>query len=140
MKQGSTPWEGAKILNCDIIRIMAYKDKDDPRSKEAKRRHYERNRDQYKEQAKQKKRELRDLVRSIKESSPCADCNVSYPYWVMHFDHVDDNKVGNVSRMINNGGKAKVLEEIAKCDLVCSNCHATRTYARIHNMPLSSMG
>lgn len=119
---------------------MAHKDPNDPRAAESRRRHYERNKEQYKEQAKQKKRELRDLVRSIKESTPCVDCNVSYPYWIMHFDHVDDNKVGNVSRMINNSGKVKVLEEIAKCDLVCSNCHATRTHARIHNKPLSSIG
>lgn len=120
-----------------MIRIMAYKDPNDPRSKESKRRHYERNKQKYIDRAKQQKQELIRFVHELKESSPCVDCGINYPYWVMHYDHTENNKIGNVSRIALSGSKRRVLDEIAKCDLVCSNCHATRTHARIHNMPLT---
>lgn len=70
-----------------------------------------------------------ELIREHK-SKPCADCGVLYPYYVMDFDHRDGkDKVINLahaSRMT----RPKILEEIAKCDVVCSNCHRERTYQR----------
>ena len=47
--------------------------------------------------------------------SPCLD-----------FHHRDPKeKDGNVSRLNHNGVKwEKVLKEIAKCDILCRNCHA----------------
>lgn len=65
------------------------------------------------------------LIRSAKEQ-PCADCGVQYPYWVMQFDHVRGAKVANLSKCWASTGK--ILEEIGKCDIVCANCHANRTY------------
>lgn len=120
-----------EIPNCGIIGIMAYKDPQDPRSKESKRRHYERNKQRYIDQAKEQKRLLRQFIRDLKESSPCTDCGVSYPYWIMQYDHRDSGKVDSVSRLVLSGSKPKVLAEIEKCDLVCANCHATRTHKRI---------
>jgi hypothetical protein len=49
----------------------------------------------------------------------------------MDFDHLEDNKefdVGNSVRDLPN--VKKVMEEIAKCDLVCACCHRVRTYNR----------
>lgn len=45
------------------------------------------------------------------------------------FDHVRGTKMKDVSRMLMYS-EAKILAEIAKCDLVCANCHANRTYMR----------
>lgn len=46
-------------------------------------------------------------------------------------DHVRGDKVGNVSWLMNRSqGRDKVLAEIAKCDLVCANCHRIRTFER----------
>lgn len=61
---------------------------------------------------------------------PCADCEISYPPYVMHWDHLPDHL-----KEFNLGdgklySKARVLAEIAKCELVCANCHAERTYQR----------
>lgn len=57
------------------------------------------------------------------------DCGQSYPSYVMDLDHRGD-KVRNVARMVSLGlGEATVLAEIAKCDVVCSNCHRLRTFA-----------
>ena len=62
-------------------------------------------------------------------SQPCTDCGVPYPYYVMDWDHIKDKKF-NVSRMGSLGSEKLILEEIAKCELVCSNCHRERTHKR----------
>jgi hypothetical protein len=76
------------------------------------------------------KRALREEVQRLKSSTPCSDCNKKHPYWRMQFDHVDDNKVAEVSRLVSNGAADLVMEEIAKCELVCANCHTDRTHER----------
>lgn len=63
------------------------------------------------------------------KAAPCVDCDVAYPSWNMHFDHKRD-KIRNVSRMRNSSLKA-ILDEIEKCDLVCANCHGTRSQLRL---------
>jgi hypothetical protein len=76
--------------------------------------------------------ERREVIRRAKEK-PCADCGLSYPFYVMDFDHVRGTKVRSISQMIN-GHKysiARLLAEIAKCDVVCSNCHRERTFSRL---------
>lgn len=70
-------------------------------------------------------------VRELKETTPCADCGVLYPYYVMDFDHVRGAKVTTLSHMVAHGWSwKKIAAEIAKCDLVCSNCHRIRTHVR----------
>jgi hypothetical protein len=62
---------------------------------------------------------------------PCADCGVRFPSYVMQFDHRDSSaKNYTVTRMIGRTGRARILEEAAKCDIVCANCHRERTYHR----------
>lgn len=71
----------------------------------------------------------RQVVRDFK-NRPCTDCQVSYPYYVMQLDHINDDKVANLSALIRNAGMQKVLDELAKCEPVCANCHAIRTWER----------
>ncbi len=78
-----------------------------------------------------KRQELKEVVNSIK-SVACKDCNKTYPSYVMHFDHLDaTTKKDNIATMIH-GVKSldSILQEIAKCEVVCANCHAERTYRR----------
>jgi hypothetical protein len=88
------------------------------------------NRRYYVEKAKRSNRKLRlaraALLEQLK-AVPCADCGVSYPRWVMQFDHVRGVKLGNVAELATLDMR-KVLEEVAKCDMVCANCHAHRTH------------
>ena len=61
---------------------------------------------------------------------PCTDCKVQYPPYVMHFDHLPGcEKKFNISQALHRS-KAEIIEEIAKCELVCGNCHAVRTFER----------
>ena len=65
------------------------------------------------------------------KNKPCTDCGVHYPYYVMEFDHLDaDTKHFNVSAGVTSVSHARLLAEIAKCEVVCANCHAERTHRR----------
>ena len=49
----------------------------------------------------------------------------------MEFDHRDPaQKRGPLSVMAGRVRIATLLEELAKCDIVCTNCHRERTYQR----------
>ena len=75
------------------------------------------------------KAKIQAQYRNDKEASPCLDCNVSYPWYVMQYDHLH-SKVANVAVLANNTSGRLLRNEIAKCELVCANCHAIRTYKR----------
>ena len=68
------------------------------------------------------------------KDKPCMDCNQRFPHYVMEFDHREGTlKVASMSRMLKTHSSIKSLElEMAKCDLVCANCHAVRTYERVN--------
>jgi len=76
--------------------------------------------------------EARNYINSIKDN-PCTDCNNRYPYYVMDFDHREGvEKLYNVSNMpAVRASLDEIKNEIAKCDLVCSNCHRIRTHNRM---------
>jgi L-lysine 2,3-aminomutase len=73
----------------------------------------------------------REAVAKLK-NNPCTDCKMTYPSYVMDFDHVNEgDKVMNVAKLISQDYPLRViLEEIDKCELVCSNCHRIRTHTR----------
>lgn len=63
--------------------------------------------------------------------APCADCGRRLPPCAMDFDHRDPlTKRDAVTRMAGRAGAATILAEVAKCDIVCANCHRSRTLAR----------
>jgi hypothetical protein len=48
----------------------------------------------------------------------------------MQFDHVKGKKIG-ISRAVNYGYSINnIMKEISKCEIVCANCHAIRTFTR----------
>ena len=79
---------------------------------------------------KKQKEFLAQYLKDLKEKNPCMDCKISYPYYMMDFDHVRGTKQANVAELINPLSKKRLDEEIAKCEIVCSNCHRARTYIR----------
>lgn len=61
----------------------------------------------------------------------CTDCGLMYPTAAMDFDHRDPTaKKWTVSQMLLRTSTAEILDEVAKCDVVCANCHRMRTYLR----------
>ena len=97
---------------------------------------YYRHKPEWIERRKQNIQKTREHVNRIK-MQPCMDCGIQYNPWQMHFDHRDPStKVRNVAAMVCGGNRTttRIDEEIAKCDLVCANCHADRTYKKKHYM------
>jgi transposase len=72
------------------------------------------------------------FIREQKQGKPCVDCREDYPYWMLEFDHLPGHE-----KLFTIGGRRardftiqQLIDEIAKCDIVCSNCHKNRTYWR----------
>lgn len=63
------------------------------------------------------------------KSEPCTDCGLSFSPIAMDFDHVRGAKFRPIASM-REFSWAKILDEIAKCDLVCACCHRLRTATR----------
>lgn len=107
---------------------MAYKDPNDPRKVISSRKHYLKNKQKYMDNAVAARKRLRTYVRDRK-NKPCLDCGVKYPYYVMQFDHLRDKKY-HISELVNANNVKKLELELAKCEVVCANCHAERTHQR----------
>jgi hypothetical protein len=61
------------------------------------------------------------------EGKRCCDCGED-DIIVLTFDHRDPKgKVESISVMNKRASEADLLLEMAKCDIVCSNCHTRRT-------------
>ena len=75
--------------------------------------------------------EAQDRNDEIKLQRGCADCG--WAEWArgLDWDHVRGVKVLSVASLIANGRPwTEIEEEMAKCDLVCANCHRIRTAER----------
>ena len=70
----------------------------------------------------------REVVLALK-SVPCADCGRAFPPEVMDFDHLSHKK-GEISSLMYTHGTNILLTELAKCEVVCANCHRIRTANR----------
>jgi len=71
---------------------------------------------------------MREMINSFRDQ-PCTDCKKKFPRHITEFDHCRGRKLFSV------GGKTAygvvgTLNEIAKCDLVCANCHLERAWKR----------
>ena len=97
-----------------------------------RREHYLANRQRYIDRAKRRANSVAEewaifLVEYFREN-PCADCGETDPL-VLEFDHLRD-KAFNISKGLRDRSRQSVLDEIAKCEVVCANCHRRRTAHR----------
>ena len=80
-----------------------------------------------------RKKEIQKMLADIKEKSGCVDCNQKFPYYILDFDHVYGKKVANISGMLNYYSIEDIFKEVDKCEVVCANCHRSRTFERKKN-------
>jgi len=78
----------------------------------------------------QGRRAWASFVVAFVKQSPCQDCGETFPPECMDFDHVRGRKFSEIARLASTGQVSRFLKEIEKCDLVCANCHRTRTRNR----------
>ncbi|HVD37866.1 MAG TPA: hypothetical protein VNC15_03425 [Solirubrobacterales bacterium] len=97
-----------------------------------KQEHYQANKQRYiAAAARRKKALLRErfiFLMDYFRDHPCVDCGETDPV-VLEFDHLRDKKV-SISEGVQGRRWQDVLDEIAKCEVVCANCHRRRTAKR----------
>ncbi len=72
-----------------------------------------------------------DRVDAMKSATPCTDCGSRFPACCMDFDHRGGDKHREVGALVARSSPWETIAaEIAKCDLVCANCHRIRTKAK----------
>lgn len=108
---------------------------DPVKQREYAKKHYAANKDRIKERAKAHKAANMErsykYVNDLKEQTPCPDCEEYYPAICMDFDHIGDDKDRAIATLIRHNVKfERILAEIVKCEIVCSNCHRLRTHLR----------
>lgn len=91
--------------------------------------YYLKNKAKYMASARKSREKRKKFVDDLKRS-PCVDCGGTFQPWQMQFDHLGDDKCDSVSNLIKTASMKAIEAEIAKCELVCANCHADRTYQR----------
>jgi hypothetical protein len=87
---------------------------------------YEQTHRRYARNRQQKHNERLAVLKNV----PCTDCGDRFPIVAMDFDHIRGTKVQNVGNMATYSDE-KFLAEVGKCEVVCKNCHAVRTHARL---------
>lgn len=75
---------------------------------------------------------LRQRVNAIKVDRGCVDCGYRACAEALEFDHLPGTeKLGAISDLVTARVPWPVmLAEIAKCEVVCANCHRVRTTMR----------
>jgi hypothetical protein len=97
-----------------------------------KQEHYAANKQRYVAKALRHKQNLvAERVAHLIElfrTHPCVDCGETDPL-VLELDHLEAKNF-NIAKGVRDRKWQAVLDEIAKCDVVCANCHRRRTALR----------
>lgn len=100
--------EIAEILDCSLTTVTNYVGKKKVSTKDRNRK----------------------FLTEYLKTHPCIDCGNS-DLRVLDFDHVKGEKFGNVSHSVKDRWPIeRLIQEIEKCEIRCSNCHRIVTYER----------
>lgn len=91
--------------------------------KKYRRQHYENNKDKYINKAKLYRDKFVEWFVEYKKTLKCTKCGDNR-YWVLDFHHIDPiEKDVDVATLVRKCNKKRLLNEVKKCIVVCSNCH-----------------
>ena len=75
---------------------------------------------------KQRRENIKRKMMNFYRDNPCVDCGEKDPR-VLDFDHLN-NKKHNISTLLRKEYSwESILEEAAKCEVRCANCHRKKT-------------
>ena len=96
-------------------------------------KYYFRKKDEYKAHSAQKRAEILPWWNDYKSSLKCSRCGEGDTACLDFHHREPDKKEKHVTTMISGWySKEKILTEIAKCDILCANCHR-KEHARLKN-------
>ena len=98
----------------------------------ASRKYYEANKAAVKARARVNTQITRKKVKAwlldYLREHPCVDCGETNPI-VLEFDHVRGTKHFNIAEAASRTlSLNRVMNEVAKCEVRCANCHRQKTY------------
>lgn len=84
---------------------------------------------------KERAAERRKMLADIKLAQGCARCGYNEHPAALHFNHLDPTtKSFRIGSQVSRSW-AKLEEEMAKCEVLCANCHAIHTLENDHHKP-----
>lgn len=92
-------------------------------SKQRSREAYFKDREKNLDGARRRRQEHLAWWESIQGNRVCIHCGETHPACLDYHHRDPSTKTHNLSRMIRSSTKEAILAEIAKCDVLCSNCH-----------------
>lgn len=85
----------------------------------------------YAEGRRRRQREVLAYIQAIKLERGCADCGFRDHPAALDFDHLPGFiKEHKVATLAAGAKRSKIDAELAKCEVVCANCHRIRTAER----------
>jgi hypothetical protein len=96
-----------------------------------RKRCYDKNRVSEIARSSARKRDLANWILQLKSSMSCSKCPENHPA-TLQFHHCSGDKELNISAAYSRGwSKDRILREIAKCEVLCANCHAKEHYQQL---------
>jgi L-lactate utilization protein LutB len=117
---------------------MAYRNDEERKAyyREYNKDWYQRHKERLHQKRKQHDADLRVWLIQYKSQIGCMDCGENHPA-CLQFHHRDrETKSFNIGGIIGQWRYItleRLKEEIAKCDILCGNCHALRHWKEGHN-------
>ena len=109
---------------------MPYKDKDKRREyqKEYMRKWYEKNKAKHISYVRNRDKKIKDWLKDYKSSLSCEKCGENHPA-CLDFHHINPNEKSFALGRVDKFLSIKLLQnEIAKCEVLCANCHRKEHY------------
>lgn len=70
----------------------------------------------------------REALQAMKVTAGCSECGYNAHACALHFDHRDPAEKSFTISQDPKRAWASILAEVAKCRVLCANCHAVKTY------------
>ena len=97
-------------------------------AKEYSRKYYAEHKERLKERSNNRKADLRQWFRDLKTTLSCEECGQNHPATLDFHHRGEEEKSFTISENIHNFGKERLEKEIAKCTVLCANCHRIHHY------------
>jgi hypothetical protein len=89
------------------------------------KKHYENNKQYYIDKAAKQNEKFLKIIEQLKEDklkNGCSVCGIYHPA-ILDFHHIDPSTKNFSIAKSRTKSKTKLINEINKCDVLCSNCH-----------------
>ncbi len=97
-----------------------------------RKQYYEKNKTIEIRRLKKARKNKKEWFRNYKKKLECEKCGENRPATIQ-FHHLFDNKEGEISKMVAKGfSEKRIIEEIAKCEVLCANCHMQEHFGYLY--------